>query len=171
MYIDIARAHISEREQQRVRSERIIDIAVCIERALAVPPLADLQTIAGADDRERAGAAATAPRRPETRLEQANDATEHTRAERHADRQRNHRHEWVENRRGRVENVGHTRSVELGLIVELHIRKPPITAYANNDTSRATMYVTIASAAGQSTSDVSTIAALPTASPAAQPQQ
>jgi len=59
--IDNARAHISKREKQRVRGERIIDIAVCIERAPAVAPLADLQTIAGADDRERGGAAMTAP--------------------------------------------------------------------------------------------------------------
>jgi len=63
MNIDIARAHISEREQQRVRSERIIDIAVCIERALAVAPLAHLEarTIGRADNGERGSAAGAAP--------------------------------------------------------------------------------------------------------------
>ena len=63
MNVDIARAHISEREQQRVRSERIIDIAVCIERALAVAPLAHLEarTIGRADNGERGSAAGAAP--------------------------------------------------------------------------------------------------------------
>ena len=42
--------------------------------------------------------------------------------------------------------------------------------YANRETKRATMYVTIASAAGQSTSDVSTIAA-PRLASLASPQQ
>jgi hypothetical protein len=44
MYIDIARAHIREREQEYMRSERITDITPSIQRALAVAPLADLQT-------------------------------------------------------------------------------------------------------------------------------
>jgi len=61
MNIDIARAHIREREEEYMRSERITDITPSIQRALAVAPLADLQTIAGADDRERGGAATTAP--------------------------------------------------------------------------------------------------------------
>ena len=45
-----------------------------------------------------------------------------------------------------------------------------VAYHANNEMSRATMYVTIASAAGQSTSDVSTIAAPRLASPAAPPR-
>ena len=61
MDIDIARAHIREREEERMRGERIIDIAVCVARALTVPPLAHLQARAGADDRERGGAAGAAP--------------------------------------------------------------------------------------------------------------
>jgi len=61
MNIDIARAHISEREQQRVRSERIIDIAVCVQRALAVAPLTHFQARAGADNGERGSAAGAAP--------------------------------------------------------------------------------------------------------------
>ena len=61
MNIDNTRAHICKREQQRVRSERVIDITVCVERALTVAPLAHLETRAGADDRERGGAAGTAP--------------------------------------------------------------------------------------------------------------
>jgi hypothetical protein len=46
-----------------VRSERIIDIAVCIERALAVAPLAHLEarTIGRADNGERGSAAPAAP--------------------------------------------------------------------------------------------------------------
>jgi len=61
--IDNARAHISKREQQRVRSERIIDIAVCVTRALTVPPLAHLEarTIGRADNGERGSAAGAAP--------------------------------------------------------------------------------------------------------------
>jgi hypothetical protein len=46
-----------------MRGERIIDIAVCIERAPAVAPLTHLETraIGGADNGERGGAAMTAP--------------------------------------------------------------------------------------------------------------
>lgn len=63
MYIDIARAHVGKREQQRVRGKRIIDIAACVERALAVAPFTHLETraIGGADDGEHGSAAATAP--------------------------------------------------------------------------------------------------------------
>jgi len=61
MNIDIARAHVGVGEQERMRGERITDITPSIQRAPAVAPLADLQTIAGADDRERGGAAMTAP--------------------------------------------------------------------------------------------------------------
>ena len=61
MDIDDTRAHISKREKQRVRGERIIDVTPSIQRAPAVAPLADLQTIAGADDGERGSAAVTAP--------------------------------------------------------------------------------------------------------------
>jgi len=63
MDIDIARAHIREREEKRVRGERIIDIAVCVTRALTVPPLAHLEarTIGRADNGERGSAAGAAP--------------------------------------------------------------------------------------------------------------
>ena len=81
MDIDNARAHISKREQQRVRSERIIDIAVCIQRALAVAPLTHFQarTIGRADNGERGSAAGAAPTAgdPEHDLKQVNDPTEH----------------------------------------------------------------------------------------------
>jgi len=59
--INIARTHIREREQQRMRGERIIDVTVCVARALPVAPLAHLKARAGADDGERGGAATTAP--------------------------------------------------------------------------------------------------------------
>jgi len=61
MNIDNTRAHICKREQQRMRGERIIDVTPSVERALTVAPLAHLETRAGADDRERGGAAGTAP--------------------------------------------------------------------------------------------------------------
>jgi len=61
MNIDNTRAHICKREQQRVRSERVIDITVCVERALTVAPLAHLKARSGTNDRERGGAAGTAP--------------------------------------------------------------------------------------------------------------
>ena len=46
-----------------MRSERIIDIAVCVERALSPAPLARLEAraIGGADNGERGGAAGAAP--------------------------------------------------------------------------------------------------------------
>ena len=61
MNIDNTRAHIRECEQQRMRSERIIDITVCVARSLPVAPLAHLQARSGAYNRERGGAAGTAP--------------------------------------------------------------------------------------------------------------
>jgi len=61
MNIDNARAHVGKREQQRMRSERIIGIAVCVERALAVAPLAHFEVRTGANDGERGGAAGAAP--------------------------------------------------------------------------------------------------------------
>ena len=63
MDIDNARAHVGVGEQKRVRSERIIDIAVCVTRALTVPPLAHLEarTIGRADNGERGSAAGAAP--------------------------------------------------------------------------------------------------------------
>jgi len=59
--VNIARAHIREREEERMRGERIIDITVGVARALPVAPLAHLKARAGADDGERGGAAGTAP--------------------------------------------------------------------------------------------------------------
>jgi len=46
-----------------MRGEGIIDITVCVQRALTVAPFTHFETraIAGADDRERGGAAMTAP--------------------------------------------------------------------------------------------------------------
>ena len=61
MNIDNTRTHVGKREQQRMRGERIIDVTPSVERALTVAPLAHLETRAGADDRERGGAAGTAP--------------------------------------------------------------------------------------------------------------
>ena len=61
MNIDIARAHVSVCEQQRMRGERIIDVTPSVERALTVAPLAHLQALSGAYNRERRGAAGTAP--------------------------------------------------------------------------------------------------------------
>jgi len=63
MNIDIARAHIREREQEYMRSERITDITPSIQRALAVAPLTHLETraIGGTDNGERGSAAMTAP--------------------------------------------------------------------------------------------------------------
>ena len=55
MNIDIARAHIREREEERMRGERIIDITVGVARALTVAPLTHLKARAGADDGERGG--------------------------------------------------------------------------------------------------------------------
>ena len=90
MNIDIARAHIRVREEQRVRSERVINITVCVERALAVAPLTHLETRSGANDRERGGAATTAPAAGDPKhlrdLEQIDDTTEHARAERDTNR-------------------------------------------------------------------------------------
>jgi len=61
--IDDTRAHISKREKQRVRGERIIDVTPSVERAPTVAPLTHLETraIGGADDGERGSAAVTAP--------------------------------------------------------------------------------------------------------------
>jgi len=61
--IDNTRAHIRICEQEGMRSERIIDITVCVARSLPVAPLADLEAraIGGADNGERGGAARTAP--------------------------------------------------------------------------------------------------------------
>jgi len=63
MNVDIARAHIGKREQQRMRGKRIIDITVGVERALSPLALAHLKTraIGGADDGERGSAAGAAP--------------------------------------------------------------------------------------------------------------
>ena len=61
MNIDNARTHIREREQQRMRGERIIDVTPSVERALTVAPLAHLKARSGTNDRERGGAAGTAP--------------------------------------------------------------------------------------------------------------
>ena len=61
MDIDNARTHIREREEQRMRGERIIDIAVCVARALPVATFAHLEARAITDDRERGSAAGTAP--------------------------------------------------------------------------------------------------------------
>jgi hypothetical protein len=61
MNIDNARAHISEREEQRMRGERIIDITAGVARALAVAPLAHFEVRTGANDRERGSAAGAAP--------------------------------------------------------------------------------------------------------------
>jgi hypothetical protein len=44
-----------------MRSERIIDITPSVERTLPVPTFANLQARANANDRERGGAAGTAP--------------------------------------------------------------------------------------------------------------
>jgi hypothetical protein len=59
--IDNARTHIREREEQRMRGERIIDIAVCVARSLPVAPLAHFETRASTNDRERGSAAGAAP--------------------------------------------------------------------------------------------------------------
>jgi len=180
MNIDIARAHISEREQQRVRSERIIDIAVCIERALAVAPLAHLEarTIGRADNGERGSAAGAAPTAgdPEHDLKQVNNPTEHPSTQCDTNGQCQDARERIEDGRSRLQNSRHRGSIELGS------RTPPDTHYlplmanrpgagwtesnrrgaettrtctplhpachANNEMSRATTYVTIASAAG-----------------------
>jgi len=95
-----------------MRSGRIINVTPCIDSALAVFALAHLETIARADDGERGGAAATAPTTgdPEHNLhnlEQVDNATEHARAEGHTDGERQHTDEWVENRRGRLQNRSH----------------------------------------------------------------
>jgi len=61
MNIGNARAHISEREEQRMRGERIIGIAICVERALTVAPLAHFEVRTGAYNREHGSAAGAAP--------------------------------------------------------------------------------------------------------------
>jgi len=59
--IDNTRTHVGKREQQRMRGERIIDVTPSVERALTVAPLAHLQARSSAYNRERRGAAGTAP--------------------------------------------------------------------------------------------------------------
>jgi len=61
--IDNTRAHIGKREQQRMRGKRIIDITVCVTRALSPLAFAHLEAraIGRADNGERGGAAGTAP--------------------------------------------------------------------------------------------------------------
>jgi len=111
-----------------MRGERITDITPSIQRALAVAPLTHLKARASADDRERGGATGAAPAAGNAEhdlhdLEQVDDATEHARAKRDADGEREDRNKRVEDTRSRVENVSHTGSVELGR------RTPPINNY------------------------------------------
>ena len=63
MDIDNTRAQICICEQEGMRSERIIDITVCVTRALSPLAFAHLEAraIGGADNGERGGAATTAP--------------------------------------------------------------------------------------------------------------
>ena len=126
MDIDNTRTHVSVGEQQRVRGERIIDIAVCVERALPVAPLAHLEARAGADNGERGGAAGTAPAAGNAEhprdLKQIHDAAEHTRTERHANRQSEHSNERVEDARRGLKNGAHRRGLKDGIVG----RRPPI---------------------------------------------
>jgi len=99
--IDIARTHTSVCEQQRMRSGRVINVTPCIEGALAVFALAHLETIAGADDGERGGAAATAPTTGNAKhprdLKQIHNTAEHPCAERDANGEGQNAHERIEN--------------------------------------------------------------------------
>ena len=61
MDIDNTRAHIRKCKKQRMRGERIIDVTPSVERSLPVATFAHLQARSGAYNRERGGAAGTAP--------------------------------------------------------------------------------------------------------------
>ena len=102
MDIDNARAHISKREQQRVRGERIIDITACSARAR--PEL---------HPRRRSG----------TRdLEQIDDAAQHPSAESDTDSQRQNPDKRVKNAGRSLKNGRHRRGLEHGIVG----RTPPI---------------------------------------------
>jgi len=128
MNIDNTRAHICKREQQRVRSERVIDITVCVARALTVAPLAhlDARAIGGADDGERGGAAGAAPTAGNAEhlreLKQIHNAAEHPSTKSNPNGQCQDAHERVENRRCGLKNGAHRRGLEHGIVG----RRPPI---------------------------------------------
>ena len=197
MNIDNTRAQVRVGKQQRMRSERIIDITVRVARSLPIPSLAHLKTHAGADDGERGSAAGAAPTAGNVEhlrdLKQIHDAAEHAGTQSYPNGQSKHSNERVEDARRGLHDSTHRRGIkhrivrrtppvtnyhlhsnaQTGLEQDGGIEPPgrddephlqttaPCVHYANNATSRAAMYVTIASAAGQSTSDVSTIAAPP----------
>jgi len=114
-----------------VRSERIIDITVCVARSLPVAPLAHLKTraISGADNGERGSAAGTAPAAGNAEhlrdLKQIHNAAEHPGTERDADRQSKHPNERVEDARRGLHDGAHRRGIENGIVRQT----PPVTDY------------------------------------------
>ena len=126
MNIDNARTHIREREEQRMRGERIIDIAVCVARSLPVAPLAHFETRASTNDRERGSAAGAAPAAGNAEhlrdLKQIHDAAEHAGTQSHPDGQGKHSNKRVEDARRSLHDGAHRRSIEHGIVG----RTPPI---------------------------------------------
>jgi hypothetical protein len=97
----------ANKRKQRMRRGRVIDIT------------------ASARGRGRSCTRGGDPKHDLHDLKQVHDPTEHPSTERDADGERQNTHERIENARSRIQDVSHIGSVELWLIIELHIRKPP----------------------------------------------
>jgi len=127
--IDNTRAHIRKCKKQRMRGERIIDVTVCVARSLTVAPLAHLQARSGAYNRERRGAAGTAPAAGNAEhlrdLKKIDDATEHAGTQSHPNGQSKHSNERVENARRGLHDSTHRRGIENGIVRQT----PPVTDY------------------------------------------